>query len=414
MAEISNKSPFAPERFPELPAVPGVEIAGVAAGLHYQGRPDLMLAAFAEGTQVAGVLTRSSVVGAPVIRCRTQLARPDRSARGLVVNAGNANVFTGPAGAAAAEAMAAAAAAEIGCAAAEVFIASTGVIGAPLDPAPIGAAMPKLAAALSPTGWEAAAEAITTTDTFPKGASATAEIDGETVTVAGIAKGSGMIMPDMATMLAFVFTDAALPSAVLQTLLERAMDVSFHCITVDGDTSTSDSVLAFATGAAVHDPVKDADDPRLADFAAKLAGVCIDLAQQVVKDGEGASKFITVDVTGAESDASARRIGLAIANSPLVKTAIAGGDANWGRIVMAAGKSGEPLAADRIAVTIGGRPVAEAGAIHPDYDEAGATEHVQGREIVIALDAGIGDGRARIWTCDLTHGYISINADYRS
>ena len=414
MAEISNKSPLAPERFPELPAVPGVKIAGVAAGLHYRDRPDLTLAALAEGTRAAGVLTRSGVVGAPVTRCREQLGRPERLARGLVVNAGNANVFTGAAGEAAVEATAAAAADVIGCDAAEIYLASTGVIGAPLDPAPIEAAMPGLAAALSPMGWETAAEAITTTDTFPKGASATAVIDGETVTIAGIAKGSGMIMPDMATMLAFLFTDAALPGAVLQTLLERAMDVSFHCITVDGDTSTSDSVLAFATGAAGHDPVADADDPRLGDFAAKLAAVCIDLAQQVVKDGEGASKFITVEVTGAESDVSARRIGLAIANSPLVKTAIAGGDANWGRIVMAAGKSGEPLAVERIAVAIGGRPVAEAGAIHPAYDEAAATEHVQGQQIVIAFDAGVGDGRARIWTCDLTHGYISINADYRS
>jgi glutamate N-acetyltransferase/amino-acid N-acetyltransferase len=406
-------SPLAPASFPRLQPIAGVRMATAAAGVRYQGRTDVLLAAFDEGTQVAGVLTRSKTRSAPVDWCRNGLDA-GATARGLVVNSGNANAFTGRAGAAAAETTAKAAARALNVDPQAVYLASTGVIGEVLPAERLVAAMDGLRAALSPDDWEAAARAIMTTDTFPKGATATATIDGVTVTINGIAKGSGMIAPDMATMLCFVATDARVPKAVLQSLLGPAADRSFNAITVDGDTSTSDTVLVFATGAAGNAEITDARDPRLKGFAAALEAVLVDLALQVVRDGEGATKLITIDVTGAASLGAARRIGLAIANSPLVKTAIAGGDANWGRIVMAVGKSGERADRDRIAIWMGGKPVAAAGAVHPDYDEAAATAHVRGTDIVIRVDVGVGKSKARVWTCDLTHGYIDINADYRS
>jgi glutamate N-acetyltransferase/amino-acid N-acetyltransferase len=406
-------SPLAPASFPRLQPIAGVRMATASAGVRYQGRTDVLLAAFDEGTQVAGVLTRSKTRSAPVDWCRHGLDGGG-AARGLVVNSGNANAFTGRAGAEAAETTAKAAARALNVEPRAVYLASTGVIGEVLPAERIVAAMEGLRAELSPDDWEAAARAIMTTDTFPKGASATATIDGVTVTINGIAKGSGMIAPDMATMLCFVATDARVPRNVLQALLGPAADRSFNAITVDGDTSTSDTVLVFATGAAGNIEITDPRDPRLKGFAAALESVLVDLALQVVRDGEGATKLITIDVTGAASPGAARRIGLAIANSPLVKTAIAGGDANWGRIVMAVGKSGERADRDRIAIWMGGRPVAAEGAVHPDYDEAAATAHVRGTDIVIRVDVGVGKAKARVWTCDLTHGYIDINADYRS
>jgi glutamate N-acetyltransferase/amino-acid N-acetyltransferase len=332
----------------------------------------------------------------------------------VVVNAGNANAFTGAAGRTAVRRTAEAAGACVGAGPEQVFIASTGVIGEALSADKIEAALPGLAAALDGGAWEAAARAIMTTDTFPKGATRTARIDGETVTVSGFAKGSGMIAPDMATMLAFVFTDAAIPAPVLQTMLARGADRSFNAITVDGDTSTSDTLLAFATGQASHGPVTRAGEARLGGFRKALNQVLVDLAQQVVRDGEGAQKFITINVSGAASARAARRIGLAIGNSPLVKTAIAGADANWGRIVMAVGKAGEKADRDRMSISMGGVLIAEHGELYPDYDEAQVAPHMQGSHIDIAVDVGVGRGKATVWTCDLTHGYIDINADYRS
>jgi glutamate N-acetyltransferase / amino-acid N-acetyltransferase len=406
------RSPLAPERFPELPEIAGVRLAACAAGLRYRGRADLALFELAEGTTVAGLLTRSSVPGHPVAWCRRIL--PRGRARALVVNAGNANVMVGPAGDAAVRAEAETVAALLGTEAREVFVASTGVIGEPLPVDKIITALPGLHEALAARAWRATAEAICTTDTFPKGACARAAIGDAEVSVAGIAKGSGMIQPDMATMLAFLFTDAALPAAVLRPLLEAACARSFHAITVDSDTSTSDTLLLFATGRARHPAPRGPDDPLLAGFCRALEQVAGDLARQVVRDGEGASKLITIAVTGAGDDASARRIGLAIANSPLVKTAIAGEDANWGRIAMAIGKAGEPIELSRLAISFGGHAVARGGARAPDLDEAQVTAHLKGQEIEIEVAVGNGPGTATVWTCDLTHGYIDINADYRS
>ena len=414
----STRSPLAPARFPALPPVPGVRMAAGACGVRYKGRADVALFEFLPGTTVAGVLTRSKTAGAPVAWCRKALA--GGKARALLVNAGNANAFTGGAGEDSVTRSVEATRALVGCAPREVFVASTGVIGEPLADERITRHLAKLHKALSPEGWSAAAKAIMTTDTFPKGATRGAEIDDVPVTVSGIAKGSGMIAPDMATMLAFVVTDAKLPAALLQPMLARAADRSFNATTVDGDTSTSDTLLAFATGQAPHKRVTARDargsgrGGRLAAFRRALEAVCLDLAQQVVRDGEGAEKLVTVAVSGASSAAAARRIGLAIANSPLVKTAIAGEDANWGRIVMAVGKSGERAERDRLAIEIGGVEVARKGLRVPDYDEAPVAAHMKGREIDIAVDVGVGRGKATVWTCDLTHGYISINADYRS
>ena len=412
MVNAHPVSPLAPSSFPEMPPVRGVRLACGAAAIRYQGRNDVLLAEVAAGTAVAGVFTQSQTCAAPVTWCRGALA--DGRARGLVVNAGNANAFTGRAGDQAVERTAIAAASLLDCPADAVFIASTGVIGEPLPAEKIVQILPSLLDRLGADDWQAAARTIATTDTFPKGATATANIDGVPVTINGIAKGAGMIAPNMATMLGFVFTDAAIAAEALQALLAVGADRSFNAITVDGDTSTNDTLLAFATAGAPHRPVTDAGDPRLADFRAGLDAVLLDLAQQVVRDGEGASKFVTVRVGGAADDGAARRIGLSIANSPLVKTAIAGSDANWGRIVMAFGKAGEAIDRDRLTIHIGGTLVAMDGGAPAGYDEAPVAAHMRGREVDIAVDVGVGGGTATVWTCDLTHAYIDINADYRS
>jgi len=406
-------SPLAPRSLAKLPPLAGVRLASGAAGVRYAGRTDVLMVTLAPGTQAAGVFTRSKTASAPVDWCRAQL-KPG-SARALVVNSGNANAFTGKAGMEGARAVAEAAAEAIGCQAREVMLASTGVIGEPLPAERITRILGELAASGSASGWRAAAEAIMTTDTYPKMATASAEIEGRKVTINGIAKGSGMIAPDMATMLSFVFTDANLPAGVLQDLLSSGVKGSFNSITVDSDTSTSDTLLLFATGrGAAHPPIVKAGDRRLADFKTKLDAVLLDLALQVVKDGEGAQKLIRIDVTGAESAEAARRIALSIANSPLVKTAIAGADANWGRVVMAVGKAGEKADRDRLKISFGGQVVAENGERAAKYNEAAATRAVSGREVQIAVGLGIGTGAARVWTCDLTHGYIDINGSYRS
>lgn len=407
-------SPFAPASFPSLPPVAGLSLAAGACGIRYKGRADLMLAELAPGTTVAGVFTRSSTASAPVDWCRKVL--PGGKARALVVNSGIANAFTGAEGDRTVERTAAAAAALLGCAPEDIFIASTGVIGDPLDPAKIEAALPRLKDQLSadPAAWEPAARAIMTTDTFPKAAFARARLGSGRATIAGFVKGSGMIAPNMATMLGFIFTDAKLPAPLLQRMLSRAAEATFNCITVDSDTSTSDTVLLFATGRGPASSAKSADAPELADFSSKLQAVCLELAHLVIKDGEGATKFITVKVEGGADNTSAKRIGLAIANSPLVKTALAAGDANWGRIVMAIGKSGEPVERSRIGISIGGTVIAARGGRVPDYDEAPVARHMKGSEILIEIEVGAGKGRATVWTCDLTHDYISINADYRS
>jgi len=405
-------SPLAPERFPDLPPIAGVRLGAERCGIRYRDRRDLMLATLVPGTAVAGVFTRSLTPGAPVDWCRRAL--PHGTARAIIVNSGNANVFTGRAGQDAVAATAAAAARIIGCDPHEVYVASTGVIGETLPVAKILAALPAAHAGASADGWGTAVEAIMTTDTFPKGATCRATIGGTSVTINGIAKGSGMIAPDMATMLAFVFTDATLPAPLLQALLGAANARSFNCITVDGDTSTSDTALLVATGQARHPAPAAAADPLLKDFRRALETVMTDLAQQIVRDGEGAEKFVTITVTGARSARAARRIGLAIGNSPLVKTALAAGDANWGRIVMAVGKSGEEADRDRLAITVGGTRIAANGGPVPGYDEGPVASHMAGRDIAIAIDLGLGHGRATVWTCDLTHRYIDINGSYRS
>jgi glutamate N-acetyltransferase / amino-acid N-acetyltransferase len=405
-------SPLAPAGFPALSPIAGVRLAADAAGIRYTGRDDLMLAELAPGSTIAGVLTRSSTAGAPVLWCRDCLA--GGQVRAIVVNSGNANVFTGRAGGEAVEATAAATARLLGCTARQVFVSSTGVIGEELPADRIIRVLPRAFERLSPAAWEPAARAIMTTDTFPKAATATVEIDGVAVRINGFAKGSGMIAPDMATLLAYVFTDAALSRAVLQPLLTAANDRSFNSITVDGDTSTSDTVLLCATQQASHSQVTSPDDSRLDGFRNALDRVMIDLAQQIVRDGEGAQKFVTINVAGAESRQAARRIGLSIGNSPLVKTALAAGDANWGRIVMAIGKAGEKADRDLLSIAIGGIAIVARGELVPGYDETPVAEHMKGREIEISVDLGIGSGKAIVWTCDLTHGYIDINGSYRS
>lgn len=406
------RSPLAPDTFPDLSAIDGVEIAVAETGLKYKGRPDLLLMRFADGTRAAGVFTKSLCPSAPVDWCRQHIAGGE--ARGVVVNAGNANAFTGKAGAEACAAVVQAAADVMSCRPSRVFAASTGVIGEVLPAARMAPLIETMAADMAGDRWADAATAIMTTDTFPKGATRRVDIDGTTVRINGIAKGSGMIAPDMATMLAFIATDAVLSADVLQACLSGATEKSFNRSTVDSDTSTSDTVLAFATGAAGNNEITDAADPVLAAFRAALDDLCIDLAQQVVRDGEGASKFITVNVTGAESDTAAKRIALSIANSPLVKTAIAGEDANWGRVVMAVGKAGEKAERDKLSISMGGTVIARDGAAVDDYDEAPVAHHMKGSEIEMTVDLALGEGKATVWTCDLTHGYISINADYRS
>jgi glutamate N-acetyltransferase / amino-acid N-acetyltransferase len=405
-------SPLAPERFPELAPIGGVRLAGFACGIRYPGRDDLMLAELAPGSAIAGVFTRSLTAGAPVVWCRDCL--PAGQVRAIVVNSGNSNAFTGRAGKEVVEATAAAVARLLSCDPKEVFISSTGVIGEPPPAEKIIAALPQVMPLLSAESWEPAARAIMTTDTFPKGATATAHIDGVEVRLNGFAKGSGMIAPDMATMLAYVFTDAALPPAVLQPLLAASADRSFNSITVDGDTSTSDTVLLCATQQASHRPVMSPADRRLGDFRRALDSVMTDLAQQIVRDGEGAGKFVTIEVTGAATARAARRIGLTIGNSPLVKTALSAGDPNWGRIAMAVGRAGEKVDQSRLSISIGGIQIAAEGGPVPNYDEAPVAEYMKGREITIGVDIGIGRGKATVWTCDLTHGYIDINASYRS
>lgn len=404
-------SPLAPASFPELATIDGVTLSTAASAMKYQGRDDMLLMRLDEGTEMAAVFTRSDTAAAPVEWCRQRVSG-DIPARAVLVNAGNANAFTGTGGIAAVTACCSAVGEALGCNADAVMMASTGVIGEPLDTAMLLPHMPALAA--GHTSWHAAAEAIRTTDTFAKGASATATIGDRTVQISGIAKGSGMIAPDMATMLGFIATDAALPHRVLTSLLTDATRRSFNAITVDSDTSTNDSVFLMATGKAGNPLPDSADDPGLAGFRAALDQVMQDLATQIVRDGEGATKFITIDVSGAADDATAHRIGLAVANSPLVKTAIAGEDANWGRIVMAVGKAGAAIEQSQLTISIGGVLIASGGARVEDYDEAPVAAHMKGANIAISLTVGAGGGTARIWTCDLTHGYISINADYRS
>ena len=408
------RSPLAPDAFPDLPDVPGVRLATAACNVRYRDRNDVVLFDLAPGTAVAGVFTRSRTAAAPVVWSQHALQQSGGTGRAFLVNAGNANAFTGRKGDAAASREVSATADVLSCEAEEVYIASTGVIGEALPAERIVAHLEDLGARLAPGGWEAAARAISTTDTFPKGAVRHAEIDGEPIRIAGVAKGSGMIQPDMATMLAFVFTDARIPHPALQALLHDANDTTFNCITVDGDTSTSDTVLVAATGRAGHDAIVDPLDHRLDGFRDALTEVLRDLAQQIVRDGEGAQKFVTVNVNGAMESLAARRVAFAIANSPLVKTAIAGSDPNWGRIVMAVGKSGERVDRDRLAIYIGGVLVTQDGEPVPEYDEAPVKRHMQGRHIDIEVDLGLGEGAATVWTCDLTHAYIDINADYRS
>ena len=406
-------SPLAPASFPHLPEIKGVRLAAAATGIRYKNRPDVLLALMDEGTTVAGCLTLSKSRSAPVDWCADNLKTG--KGRVLVCNAGNANAFTGKAGVATVKAVASAAAKQFKCKMGEVFQASTGVIGEPLNPAPIVSALSELGSAASGDAWDMAARSIMTTDTFQKVATAQVKLGGKTVTINGIAKGSGMIAPDMATMLVFIFTDAAIPAKVLQKLLSPSVAKSFNNITVDSDTSTSDTVLMFATGAAgaVKD-LKTAADIRLKPFAKALDSLCLDLAMQVVKDGEGAEKLIEIKITGAENDIAAKKIGMSIANSPLVKTAIAGEDANWGRIVMAIGKSGEKALRDRLRIKIGGILVAAKGMKDANYKEADIMPHMKGRDIKIEADIGVGKGAATVWTCDLTHRYIDINGSYRS
>ena len=410
-------SPLAPAGgFPAFPKVAGVRFAAAEAGVRHPGRLDVMLAEIAPGSAVAGVFTRSSTRSAPVLWCERCLA--DQRAGGggfaILANSGNSNAFTGAVGRAAVEATVNAVAEALAIPPAHVFVASTGVIGERLPAERIVARVGELAAALSEDAGEAAARAIMTTDTFPKGAVARVDLDGAPVTIAGFAKGSGMIAPDMATMLAFVFTDAAIERDPLQGMLSEITARTFNCVTVDGDTSTSDSLILAATGKAAMAPITAADDPRAEPFRAALEGVLRDLAHQIARDGEGATKFVEVRVTGAVDDADARKVALSIANSPLVKTALAGEDPNWGRVVMAVGKSGARADRDKLSIRFGEVLVAEAGEVSPAYREADGAAYMKRQELAIAADLGLGEGKATIWTCDLTHGYISINADYRS
>ncbi|AKR57182.1 N-acetylglutamate synthase [Devosia sp. H5989] len=408
-------SPLAPKTYPELPEVPGARFATAEAGIKYKNRTDVLLVALDPGTSVAGVFTRSKCPSAAVDWCRQNLG--GGAARGLVVNSGNANAFTGSKGRESVQKTAEIAARALGCGTGEIFLASTGVIGEPLDASKFEGVLDNLAGRLVSSPWMDPAKAIMTTDTFPKVATATVEIDGVEVVISGIAKGSGMIAPDMATMLSFVFTDAAIAAPVLQSLLAEQVRPSFNSITVDSDTSTSDTLMAFATGKAAERgvaPIESVEDPRAAVFGEALGDVLYELAMLVVRDGEGATKFVTVNVEGATSDESAFRIAKSIADSPLVKTAIAGGDANWGRVVMAVGKAGEPADRDRLSIRFGDLVVAEQGERSPGYDEAATSAYMRQEDLEIGVALGLGEGRATVYTCDLTHGYIAINGDYRS
>jgi glutamate N-acetyltransferase/amino-acid N-acetyltransferase len=411
-------SPLAPARFPDLPPIAGVRLSSAAAGIHHAGRDDVMLAELAAGSVLAGTFTRSQTRSAPVLWCQERIAalalKPARGKLAIVVNSGNANAFTGRHGSAAVAAVMQTTAKVLGVPKGNVLMASTGVIGAALPAEKVTAKLEELAAALSPDGQENAARAIMTTDTFAKGASAVVDLDGVPVTISGFAKGSGMIAPDMATMLVFIFTDAVIERAVLQAAVRELTDQTFNAITVDSDTSTSDTLLVGATGKAAMTPIRSRRDRRYRAFHDALGAVMQDLAIQVVKDGEGASKFVAVTVTGAKSDRAARKIGLAIANSPLIKTMIAGEDPNWGRVVMAIGKSGEAADRDRVSISFGDILVAENGWVAPTYAEELGAAYMKRQELEIGVDVGVGTGQATVWTCDLTHRYIEINADYRS
>ncbi len=408
-------SPLAPESFPDLPPIAGVQLATYAAGISSQDREDLFLASLAEGTTVAATFTSSKCPSAPVEWCRRIFNGGNRTARAVVCNSGNANAFTGAAGTASATLTAQTVASALGVDVDRVYLASTGVIGESLPDDLLSSSLPGLVDNLDvadAAAWADAAAAIRTTDTFSKGSAA--RIESTAAHIAGIAKGSGMIAPDMATMLAFVFTDLAVAPEILQDCLSKSVEASFNRITVDSDTSTSDTVLLFATGEQIDDEISSLQDYRLDDFQTALDSVLLDLAHQIVRDGEGATKFVQVAVTGAQSDDSAHRIARSIADSPLVSTAVAAQDANWGRIVMAVGKAGERADRDRLSIWIGDELVASDGAQHQGYSEARATQHLQRDEVDLRVDVGIGTGSATVWTCDLTHGYIEINAGYRS
>jgi len=400
--------------FPEIGAIAGVELSVARAGFYKHVREDVVLMRFAEGAACAGVFTQNAVGSAPVDWCKAALAATGGEARALVINAGCANAFTGEAGATAVQRTADAVSAELGCREQAVLTASTGVIGVVLPYGKILDRLSDLTLSLDPANWDAAARAIMTTDTFPKGAVASALVGGVAVKIAGIAKGSGMIAPNMATLLAFVATDANLTPAVIQALLNEGVTDTFNAVTVDGDTSTNDTLLAFATGRSGAPQISDPADPHLADFHRALGEVLLSLAQQLIRDGEGATKFVKVTVHGAASTASAQKIARTICESPLVKTALAGEDANWGRIVAAVGRAGEPIVRDKLGVRFGPLIAAERGAVSPAYDEAAMSAYMKRAELEIAVDVGVGEASASVWTCDLTHGYISINGDYRS
>lgn len=411
----SSVSPLAPKTVPDMPVIAGIRLATAEAGIRYKNRTDVLLAVMDKGTTVAGVFTKSKCPSAPVEWCRAKLK--GGKARALVVNSGNANAFTGKTGRASTALTAKIAAKAVGCSESEIFLASTGVIGEPLDATKFDGVLGRLAETAEPGDYLAAAKAIMTTDTFPKVATATVKLGKAKVTINGMAKGAGMIAPDMATMLSFIFTDAPIAPATLQALLKSGVEDTFNAVTIDGDTSTSDTLLAFATGAAAGHgapKISRASDPRLKAFVKAFNQVLANLAEQVARDGEGARKLVEITVEGAKTKASARKIAMSIANSPLVKTAIAGEDANWGRVVMAVGKAGEPADRDKLSISFNGIRVARSGARDPDYDEAQVSEAMKAPEIAIKVSLGLGKGRDRVLTCDLTKEYVAINGDYRS
>ncbi len=411
----SSVSPLAPKTVPDMPVIAGIRLATAEAGIRYKNRTDVLLAVMDKGTAVAGVFTKSKCPSAPVEWCRAKLK--GGKARALVVNSGNANAFTGKTGRASTALTAKIAAKAVGCSEGEIFLASTGVIGEPLDATKFDGVLGRLAETAEPGDYLAAAKAIMTTDTFPKVATATVRLGKARVTINGMAKGAGMIAPDMATMLSFIFTDAPIAPAALQALLKSGVEDTFNAVTIDGDTSTSDTLLAFATGAAAGQgapKISRASDPRLKAFVKAFNQVLANLAEQVARDGEGARKLVEITVEGAKTKASARKIAMSIANSPLVKTAIAGEDANWGRVVMAVGKAGEPADRDKLSISFNGIRVAKSGARDPDYDEAQVSEAMKAPEIAIKVSLGLGKGRDRVLTCDLTKEYVAINGDYRS
>jgi glutamate N-acetyltransferase / amino-acid N-acetyltransferase len=411
----STVSPLAPTDIPEMPAIAGVKLATAAAGIRYKGRTDVLLAVLDKGTTVAGVFTRSKCPSAPVEWCRAKL--PRGKARALVVNSGNANAFTGKTGRQSTALTASIAAKAVGCSPNEVYLASTGVIGEPLDATKFDGVLGTLAVQVATGEWMGAARAIMTTDTFPKVATATVKLGKASVNINGMAKGAGMIAPDMATMLSFMFTDAPITAGALQSLLKSGVEDTFNAVTIDGDTSTSDTLLAFATGAAAAHgapKISRAGDPRLKALTKAFRALLADLAEQVARDGEGARKLVEIIVEGATTKVSARRIAMSIANSPLVKTAIAGEDANWGRVVMAVGKAGEPANRDKLSISFNGIRVARNGARDPSYDEAEVSHAMKSPKIQIKVALGLGKGRDRVLTCDLTKEYVAINGDYRS